>query len=192
MKLSEYSESREAIKAIVNFGLSITLLSIVSVIKGAINSGSEFQYLDCLSISVTGFLIMFVSLFSNQEVFDEWKEGFRKHTRNQRFLFLGGPILLILVLIGMAWFLRDCKFMPNLSDLASFLGTYDIFPGTYDVFRIVFCILEFIFRSGINFVFYFWGSVLLSMVWISLSAYSYDFFYKKLLEDQGKKGKIND
>ena len=57
MRLSEYSESREAIKAKVNFGLSITLLSIVSVIKGAINNSSEFQYLDCLSISVTGFLI---------------------------------------------------------------------------------------------------------------------------------------
>ena len=185
MRLSEYSESREAIKAKVNFGLSITLLSIVSVIKGAINNSSEFQYLDCLSISVTGFLIMFVSFFSNQEVFDEWKERFRKHTRNQRFLFLGAPILLIVVIIGITWFLRDFKFMPNLSDLASF-------PETYDIFRIVFWILEFIFRSGINFIFYFTGSALLSMVWISLSAYSYDFFYKKLLEGQDKKGKIND
>ena len=185
MKLEEYSKSREAIKANVNFVLSITLLSIVSVIKGAINNGSEFQYLDCLSISVTGFLIMFVSLFSDQEVFDEWKKEYRNHTRNQRIFCLGGTILLIIVIIGLAWFLRDFKFMPNLSDLVSF-------PRTYYIFRIVFWIFEFIVRSGINFICYFTGSVLLSIVWIFLSAYSYDFVYKKWLEYQGKKGKIND
>lgn len=182
MQLEEYSKSRDAIKTQVNLGLSITLLSFVSVIKGAVNSGSEFQYLDCLSISVTGFLIMFVSLFSNQKVFEEWKDNFRRHSRTDRILFLGSPLVLIILVVVLVWFVKNINFTVDLSDLIPF-------PETYKIFRIVFLILKFIVRSSINFFGYSLISSFLATEWIHLSAYTYDFFYKKLLESQERKNK---
>ena len=96
--MKEFLESRESKKIQLHLGLSIILLSLVATIKGGVNSGNTFQFLDCLSIGVSAFLITFIGMFGNEKNFDNWKELFNKKSKGEKIFFLISPIILLLLL----------------------------------------------------------------------------------------------
>ena len=96
--MKDFLESRESKKIQLHLGLSIILLSLVATIKGGVNSGNTFQFLECLSIGVSAFLITFIGMFGNEKIFDNWKGIFNKKSKGEKIFFLIIPIVLLLLL----------------------------------------------------------------------------------------------
>ena len=170
-KLEKYSKSREAISSQVELILSLFIFSIIAVIKGVVEYNSEFQYMECLSISMTSFLIMFIIFFSKEDIFEEWKEVFKKHSKKEKLFFLFSPIVLIIMLLGTVVFVKTIDFIPS--------SLYELsdFPLTFNFFKYTFWLMKLLWISLINFIGYYLGSLLLAMEWLFISAYSYDFLY---------------
>ncbi|HFI0149467.1 TPA: hypothetical protein ACGO3A_000510 [Streptococcus suis] len=170
-KLEKYSKSREAISSQVELFLSLFIFSIIAVIKGVVEYNSEFQYMECLSISMTSFLIMFISFFSKEDIFEEWKKGFKNHSKKEKLFFLFSPIVLIIMLLGTVVLVKIIDFIPS--------SLYELsdFPLTFNFFKYTFWLMKLLWVSLINFIGYYLGSLLLAMEWLFISAYSYDFLY---------------
>ena len=69
MKEKEYTESYEWKTIMLEFLLSILLLSLVSTITTLTKEENIFQWTECLSIGVSAFLIVFIGLHENRKVF---------------------------------------------------------------------------------------------------------------------------
>lgn len=127
-KLENYSRSREAISSFVELYLSLFLFSIIAVIAGAVDHNNEFQYIECLSISMTSFLIMFISIFLKEDIFEEWKKKFKNHSKSEKLLFIFGPILIVFMLVETIVLVKTIEFIPSsLYELSAFPKTFNFF-----------------------------------------------------------------
>ena len=111
--MKEFLESREYRKIQIHQILSIVLLSLVGTIKGIFNSANSFQFLECLSIGVSAFLISFMGMFSNENFFNDWKEVFNKKSKGEKYFFLIMPIIMLLFVLVFNYLVIK---LPNFSN----------------------------------------------------------------------------
>ena len=115
MKEKEYTESYEWKTIMLEFLLSILLLSLVSTITTLTKEENIFQWTECLSIGVSAFLIVFIGLHENRKVFQntvkEYEEDlatdkipvYRGHILSQEDLILRRHILNLMCQFHTSW-----------------------------------------------------------------------------------------
>lgn len=69
--------------------LVLVLNSIILVFKNSIINSIGFYWVDCLNPSVSIFMIFFMMMFTNKEIFDEWKQIFLNRKTSFRFICIG-------------------------------------------------------------------------------------------------------
>lgn len=92
-----FLESKEGKEIQVNLGLSVGLLSFGAVIKNIISNKNEFNLLDCLAISITAFIIIFMGLYKNEKAFKSVYDVY-ENKKISIFIFLFGILIIGLTL----------------------------------------------------------------------------------------------
>lgn len=85
----------------VQLFLILGLGSIVLVIKNSILSDKGFVWLECLTLSVSAFILLFMSIYKNKEIYPVWKKRFLE--RKRAFFFLGLSLLGMFLIVLFNW-----------------------------------------------------------------------------------------
>lgn len=81
----------------------LVLNSIVLVFKNSIINNVGFYWIDCLNPSVSIFMIFFMMMFTDKEIFEEWKQIFLN--RNTSFRFICTGFLGLILILGFDFYM---------------------------------------------------------------------------------------
>ncbi|RKV72148.1 MAG: hypothetical protein D8H99_60415 [Streptococcus sp.] len=105
--------------------LSIFLLSILSTMTTFVKENNHFQWIECLSISVTSFLIIYIGLYGHEKAYKSMVNNLRTIPLKLRIILVLLPVFVTVPIVFTLFY--DVSNYPVIFQIAiNFLGYFVI------------------------------------------------------------------